>query len=62
MDRGEEDPREYAFGFVRTVCPGQYLADLLAAHRYAIAMILAVFDLQAIDGQRNWISRILRGI
>ncbi|KZT72683.1 cytochrome P450 [Daedalea quercina L-15889] len=46
----EQDPRSYAYGFGRRICPGMYLAD--ATVFLAVAMSLAVFDIRkpAADG------------
>ncbi|KAH9938481.1 cytochrome P450 [Fomitopsis serialis] len=40
----EQDPRSYAYGFGRRICPGMYLAD--ATVFLAVAMSLTVFDIR----------------
>ncbi|KAK0440505.1 cytochrome P450 [Armillaria borealis] len=41
------DPRKFAFGYGRRVCPGQHLAD--NSFFIAVAMILSVFNISRVD-------------
>jgi cytochrome P450 len=52
------DPRRYAFGYGRRVCPGRDLAeDTLFI---CVATTLAMFDLHCIDATSEYTSSIIR--
>ena len=40
----ERDPRDFAFGFGRRICPGKELAD--ASIFMTLAMVLSVFNIE----------------
>ncbi|KAF8987964.1 cytochrome P450 [Cyathus striatus] len=48
-ERGEQDPREYCFGFGRRSCPGRHLAEITVW--IAVVRILSVFTIRPVKGQ-----------